>query len=113
MSSELNDGLSEIERWVDEDPTHLLNYLGSEQGFSSFWQLIVAAEYADDKSQWKRLEAAAERLSRSAGKENLATLVEQVLAKAETVCGITNEVLLLASVRSLCLLLSPSSSLQN
>jgi hypothetical protein len=113
MSSDLENGLNEIEHWIDQDPSHLLTYMLSGPGFYSFWQLIVAAAYAEDEFSWKRLDKAAQRLSQSGSRLLLDMLVDQLLAKAETVCGITNEQRLFDQVRSLCLIFSPSSGLHN
>lgn len=113
MSSDLDNGLNEVERWTRDDPRHLLTYMLEEGGFYSFWQLVVAAAYEEDEISWRRLEAAAQELSRTADRELLTAFVNQLLDKAETVCEITTEEMLFEKVRSLGFLLLPSSGPRN
>jgi hypothetical protein len=110
MSSELDNALNELEQWVYQDPHLLLEYILDEQGFYAFWQTIVAAVYEENPAYWLRLELAAHRLSQSDTFMVRERLVEQLLAKAEGVCSLTNEKVLLAKVRAFCLLLAPGSS---
>jgi hypothetical protein len=110
MSSGLDNALNELEQWVRQDPHHLLEYILDEQGFYAFWQMIVAAVYEENPAYWLRLESAAHRLSQSDTFLARERLVEQLLDKAEVVCSLTSEKILLAKVRLFCLLLAPGSS---
>lgn len=110
MNVELQESLTQFERWAESDADGLARLISTGEGVHPLWQLVVAAFYDDESSYWDRLERAATHFAMTCAG---ALAAERFLNKALSICDTTGEEDLLAGARRLALAMVPPSATGN